>query len=405
MGCKKNWIFEWVAIIGIFLFFATAVAGADKFYITPKFTAGWQAESNYWKSETDEREVFTYLLQPGIEAGYETAKSMFALDYTLSAFFYDDQDSVPAGELKADDDDYLGHTAILKARTTPTARLLLGLDNSFYLTRNPAQTDAVDNTISRDKYYINRFTPQMVYELGGRFSAGLRYRNTITKYLEGNNEDSLEDRGMLDLIYNLSRTALMDLDYQHWRRNYDGDTSDYTSNQLALILKKQFKYLSLEAGGGYQNRRFDDSDLDDISTPIYRGAITGQYPPAPASPSSHLALIFEQNFNDQGLGNQYYVARRLTLRAGYVFLEKIVTTLEGWFQNSDYKDVTGITSSGATEKRDDDTYRIFGSIGYRFFDWMQFSVGGGYEDRDSNIVGLSYDNKFIRAQLDFAYKF
>jgi hypothetical protein len=404
MGFNKHWIFELPAAIGIFLFIVPVAFGAGKFYLIPKFTAGWQLDSNYWKSETDEREVFTYLLQPGIDVGYETVKSNFSLGYSLNAFFYEDRDSVPPGELSAEDDDYVGHTAVLKARTSPTARLLLGFDNSFFLTRNPAQTDAFDNTITRDRYYINRFTPQVVYELGGRFSAGLRYRNTITKWLEGENEDSLENRGMFDLIYNFRRTALLDLDFQHWRRNYEGNTSDYTSNQIALRLRTQFRYFSLEAGGGYQNRQFDDSELDDISTQVYRGAVIAQYPAVPASPSSNLSLVYEQNFNDLGPENRYYVARRLTFKAGHIFLKKIETSLEGWYQNSDYKEGI-ITASGETENRNDDTYRIFGKIGYRFFDWMQLSIGGGIEDRDSNVDGLSYDNTFFRAKLDFARKF
>ena len=115
--------------------------------------------------------------------------------------------------------------------------------------------------------------------------------------------------------------------------------------------------------------------------------------------------MFDQNFNDQGVGERYYVARRLTLKAGHVFLEKIVLELEGWFQNSDYKDTYGLTSSGKTEKRDDDRYYFFGSVGYRFFDWLTLSAGGGYDERDSNIDNLSFDNKFFRTQLDFDFEF
>jgi opacity protein-like surface antigen len=135
------------------------------------------------------------------------------------------------------------------------------------------------------------------------------------------------------------------------------------------------------------------------------GAITGQWPPAPDRAGSRFALRFDQNFNDNGLGSGYYVARRVSLVLGHIFLEKIETSLEGWYQNSDYKEDRGLTSSGSLEKRDDDAYRIFGRIGYRFFDWMTFYVAGGYEDRDSNLVGLSYDNTFLRARLDCKFEF
>jgi opacity protein-like surface antigen len=405
MAFKKRWILITAISIGISLCLPLNLLGAGNFIVTPKIAAGWQADSNYWKSEDGEQEVFTYLIQPGIELGYETAKSLVALNYSANAFFFDDQESVPDGQPDASDDDYLGHTAIFQAQTRPTGRWLLALDNSFYLTRNSAQTDSLGNFTDRDKYWLNRFMPRVDYDISRRFAAGLRYRNEVIEWIDGDNDDSNENRGIGDLIYKISPTAHLDLEGQHWKRDFDGNESDYTSNQLRLILRKQFKVISFEAGGGYQDRSFDDSDEDDISTPAWMGAITGQWPPAPNRASTHFALTFDQNFNDNGLGSGYYVARRLSLILGHIFLEKIETSLEGWFQNSDYEDTRGLTSSGSTEKRDDDTYRIFGRVGYRFLDWMTFYVAGGYEDRDSNIVGLSYDNTFLRARLDCKFEF
>ncbi len=402
---KKRWVLITTISIGISLCLPLNLLGAGKFIVTPKIAVGWQVDSNYWKSEDNEQEVFTYLIQPGVELGYETGKSLVSLNYTANAFFYDDQDSVPSDQRKASDDDYLGHTALFQAETRPTGRWLLGLDNSFYLTRNAAQTGSLGNFTDRDKYWVNRFMPRVYYDISRRFAGRLRYRNEALHWLDGDNDDSTENRGVGNLIYKISPTADLDLEGQHWQRDFDGNTSDYTSNQLRLILRKQFKYISFEAGGGYQDRSFDDSDQDDISTPAWMGAITGQWPPAPDRASSRFALRFDQNFNDNGLGAGYYVARRVSLILGHIFLEKIETSLEGWYQNSDYKENRGLTSSGSIQKRDDDTYRIFGRIGYRFFDWMTFYVAGGYEDRDSNLVGLSYDNTFLRARLDCKFEF
>jgi len=184
-----------------------------------------------------------------------------------------------------------------------------------------------------------------------------------------------------------------------------------------LLLEKQFRHISLLAGGGYQNRRFDDSDVDDISTPAYIAAVRGQWPApstatkrqrleartgtrrlwltAPRGARSYFELMFDQNFNDTGLGTQFYVARQLRFIAGRTFAKKIVTRLEGRFQNSDFK----------KSDRNDDTYRLYGSIGYRFLRWLTFSVGGGYESRDSNVAGLDYDNAFFRAYLDVKWRF
>lgn len=175
-------------------------------------------------------------------------------------------------------------------------------------------------------------------------------------------------------------------------------------------------YLSV-GRGGYQDRRFDNSDRDDISTPAYIAAVRGQWPAppsatkrqrlearaairrrwltAPAGARSYFELMLDQNFNDTGLGSEYYVARRLSLIVGRTFAKKIVTRLSGYFQNSDYEDTD----------RNDDTYRIYGSIGYRFLPWLAFSVGGGYQDRDSNVDGESYDNAFFRAYIGAKWDF
>ena len=405
MGFRKNWFAVTAVNICICLCFPLTVFGSGRFIVTPKIAAGWQYDDNYWLSEDNEREVSTYLIQPGIELGYETAKSLISLNYTANAFFYDDHGSVDEDEQKASDDDFLGHTAIFQAETRPSGRWLLALDNSFWLTRNNAQTDRLGNFTDRDKYWLNRFTPRVYHDISRRFAAGLRYRNEQLEWIDGDNADSTEHRGIGDLIYKLSPTAQFDLEYQHWQRDFDGNTSDYTSNQLRLILRKQFKHISVEAGGGYQDREFDDSDQDDISTPAWMGAISGQWPPAPDRASSRFALRFEQNFNDNGLGSGYYVARRVTLVLGHIFQEKIETSIEGWYQNSDYEDNYGLTSSGSIQNRDDDTYRILGRVGYRFLDWMTAYVAAGYQDRDSNHDGKSYDNTFVRARIDCKYEF
>ena len=405
MAFKKRWIFITTICIGMSSCLPLNLLGAGEFIVTPKIAVGWQVDSNYWKSEDDEQEVFTYLIQPGIELGYETGKSLVSLNYTANQFFYDDQDSVAAGQRKASDDDYLGHTFLFQSETRPSARMLLGVDDSFYLTSNPGQADRLGNSTDRDKYWVNRFHPRVYNDFSPRLAAGLQYRNEILKWIDGDNDDSVENRGIGDLVYNISPTAQLNFEGQHWQRDFDGNTSDYTSNQLRLILRKQFKNISFEAGGGYQDRSFDDSDQDDINTPAWMGAITGQWPPAPDRASTRFSLTFDQNFNDTGLGSGYYVARRVSLVLGHIFLEKIETSIEGYYQNSDYEEYRGLTSSGDIDDRDDDTYEILGRVGYRLVDWMTIYVAGGYENRDSNIVGLDYDNKFLRARVDCKFEF
>lgn len=377
-----------------------------KFTLKPKLSASWKVDDNLYKAEAAEREVTTTLIQPGVEIGFQTPKSMITFDYTLDSYDYSDEDPVPAGAMSADSEDYTGHTAVFDLKAAPTKKVKLGLSNSYMKTRDPANSDAFNNSIARDKYSINRLTPQVFYDFGGKFTAGLQFRRTETDYDIGTREDSTESRPIFDMIYNFNKTTSVDLEYQYWDMDYDLGTSDYDSIQAKLIFRKQYKYFAVEAGAGYQSRDFDDPTLAGIDMFTYRFGIMGQNPPAPeAMPKSRLSLILESNLNDAGTGDAYYTATRFTFNAGHTFMEKFPVELTGKLQNSDYERTAGLTPVGTTELRDDDLFTIEGSVGYLFNEWLNFKVTTGHENRESNLAGKDYDNNYMKFLLKFSYSF
>ena len=392
----------------VLLFFLPAIGLAvPKFIIKPKFSTSWRLDSNFWKSERDEREVYTYLFQPGIDLGFKTAKTKILLDYTFDIHRYDDGDSVPFGARSASDEDFNGHTLIFQSRHKFSKRLTLGLDDSYYKTRDPAESDRFDDSISRQKYFVNRITPMLYYDFGEKFTLQLRYRNTVYDYkgIGGDYDDSDEHRGMFDLIYHFSRTASFDFEYQHWQKDYDVVTSDYKSDQINLIFNKEFKFFTFGAGGGYHERDFDNSALSDVHVWNYVISVLaekeGREEDSP--PRSYIRLSTERNFNDQALGDRYFIATTYTLDMGRVFKEKIKLDITAYYQNSDYKVGRGLTSGGNIALRDDDIYHISADIGYIFNDWLTFTITGGYKDRESNWRGYDYLNKYVIAKIDFRY--
>ncbi len=392
-----------LAVIVLIYYFPAAGQAVDKFTVKPKISASWKADSNYYKAETNEREVYTYLVKPGIEFGYQTAKSQVLLDYTMDVHRYDDQDPVPAGRTASEENDFTGHTGLLFIRTQPSDRLTLGLDDMFTKTRDPGSADNRSNDNARDKYYINQVTPLITYKFGPIFSTELRYKNTETDYDPAAREDSSEHRGILDLVYNFTRLTSLDLQYQLWERDYSGTTSTFTSNQVKLILRKQFKYFTLEVGGGYHDRDFENAGINDFDLFTWHFEIAGQNPPAPGAPKSYISLAADSNFNDAGEGQQYYVATQFTLTAGVIFLEKLPLDFRAMYQNSDYETTTGLTPAGTTELRDDGKIEFSGKLGYIITNWFQFYVAAGYEDRDSNLAGTDYTNKYLMVSLGLGY--
>jgi hypothetical protein len=364
---------------------------AQRLEIVPKLSTSWQVDSNYYLADYVEREVYTYKIQPGFNFDFETAKTNVMLDYTMDLYYYDDRDPVPPGEQPTDDDDFVGHTLTAEARYQAFDRLLVGLNESFYKTRDPAESDIFSNSIDREKYYINQVTPIVEYDFGPKFTLRLRYRNTDIDYNRSTTEDSDENRGLVNLVYNFTRSSSMDLEFQYWKKDYTADTSDYDSNQTKLIFRKQLRIFEISAGAGYQNRNFDDSGLDDIDVFTYNFNIDGQG--MLANRRTHISFNVEQNFNDQSIGNNYYTATRYILRGGHEFSSRLSGDFEASYMTADYENTS----------RDDDITEIFGTLGYKIARWLMFSVTGGIEKRDSNITGLDYDNTYFMATLKVAY--
>lgn len=367
-----------------------------KFRIVPRISAGFQADSNFFKSETNEQEVFTYSVKPGIELGYETVRSSIMLDYMLGANFYDYRDEKSLENDYDERDDYIGHDMTLAANTTPFDRLTIGLTNRFSKTEDSARADRYGNFTERENITVNSLEPSIIYRFGERFTARTGYRNKITKYERQNVNDSVEHRGLLKLYYNLTRKLSVNLQYDHWRMDYDGDTVDYDSDQIGLYFNRHFKHFGFMGGAGYHYRSFKTGEPGDMETFQYIFMINWQNPPIPnPDPRTAFNLTIERNFNDySGTGNNYYETTEFGLSASRIFLEKIPTSLSFEYKIFDYEEWVD-TDSGSNETRKDDSYEISAEAGYVFSNWLTVKASAGHEERDSNFTGYSYKNNYL----------
>ncbi|MBC2705980.1 outer membrane beta-barrel protein [Desulfobacula sp.] len=379
-------------------FTAQSVFAQGRMVIEPIIEIGMRTDSNFHKSETNEKRVHTYNVKPGIKFGYTTDKSLVSLDYFANILRYDDQDTIPAGQLKADDYDYVAHRALFRAQTQTTDHLLLGMDNLFIKSSDPASADTSSNAVDRYEYTMNSFSPRLVYNFGEKFGLGLKYTNLITDYSNdaaGEGEDSDENRGTFTLFYYLNPGTFFNLDYQTWSRDYDETSSDYDSDQVMVNVSHQFNYFTVSAGAGYHARDFDQTVASgDIDQFVWKFSITGQNPPDAAGiPKSSIYLAIGGNLNDSGSGDDYYNATRFDARVTHLFLGKINCTLAGWFQNSDYE----------TSVREDDRWLLSAGADYLINDFFTLGLEGGIEDRDSNEAGRDFDNKYVMFNIKFNY--
>lgn len=385
-------------ILSILFLFNSSGFCDDKFIIKPFISSSYQIDSNFFRTKDSEREVRTFTVSPGIEFGYQTAKSSIYAKGHLNQVWYDDLDTVPPGLAESDENEYTGHNLVLSADSRLFTRISVGVDNTWINTRVPEERDALDNFTDVNEYTLNIFRPQIKYRVSDRFALALEYKNKHIDYHSDADEDSSTGGVTTRLLYELNRRTTMDLEYRYWKNDYDLDSSDYTSDQYRVNLSRQMKYFNFKGGIGYHKREFEDADLDDIDTLSWSFNILGRNPPNPDAgerPRSYMQFRFEQNFNDAGEGDEYYIANRVSLNLGHLFLEKIDARIEGYIQNSDYKnDVQG---------RDDDTYSLSGTLTYFTTDRLTLSVKAGYQERDSNIDINDYNNTYALFKITFNY--
>jgi hypothetical protein len=388
-------------------------AKETKFSIKPMVSVDARYEDNFYLTEDNEIGMYTYIVAPGIVLGMETPKLKVDFSYTAEITSYDQQgeSSAPAGQKAGSDLDYLGHLAALTSRYQLTEKLTIGLDDSFYVTRYPTYYERLSDSTDRRKYWINRLTPMIYYDIDTRFSTGFRYQRENLEYTDSSYEDSTADRFYFDFIYNPSRTITLDLNYNYWTRDYDlSPPSDYDTHQITLAAQKRYKYFSFDGEAGYQGRSFDDNFLDDANNFRYKFSITAQNPPppelrrvmgeVPERARSHIYLAVENTLNDVG---PTYTGQRFTLSAGHVFLQKLLTMVRAYYQLSDYDTERGLTPDGSLAVRDDDTYNFYGRVGYLITEKIMLSFTAGRENRDSNLAGFDYVDNYAYIRFDFNY--
>lgn len=404
-------------------FFAAGVGWAEesgesgesksKFKIKPMISAATRYESNFFLTENNERGMFTYFVAPGVGVTYETPKLKVNFDLTIEGVAYSDDGDAPTGEQKGSDLNYIAPLVALNTRYNVTERLTIGLEESFYVTRYPYYYDRLSNSTDRRKYWINRLAPLISYEFQDRFELGFRYHWQVVNYTESDYQDSTENKFFLDLLYNPQRTLTVGLDYQYWMINYSDDPLnpyDTRTYQLWVMGQKRYKYFSFDGAIGYSDRSFQDSAQGSEGAVVYKASFTAENPPppdvrrplgqAPERAKSHIYGAAERNYNSLG---DSFIANRFTLSAGHVWAGKILAVVRGYYQIADYDHTSGLTPGGNIAVRDDDFYNISGRVGYLITKVMEISITVGKENRNSNLAGYDYDDKFAYLRFSFGF--
>jgi len=381
-----------VFLAALMLSFCTVdrVAAQVHVNVTPRVLVDSQYTDNFFRSAKDEIPVWYTHAGAGLGLEAVTDRSKLNFSYDIGHYFYQDSEK----DFDSNKLDYTGHNLNLAAETKQFSRLVFGLEDTFFLTREPSSADAFSNAVDPEKYWRNRMGPFLLYDISEKGQVRLGYRNEALRYLDPKlpKADSDENRGLLTLTYHLNDTNHLDLATQYWERTYSGlsTQSDYTSLQTELIYRHEFNtYFSGEVGGGYQSREFDEGDIDSIGSPVFHIGAQGK------SDRTRLEGTLAYNVNDFAQGNEYFKAIRADLFFQRLFLERFRFYLGGYYQYSDYE---------FTPRRDDVWDASIG-LGYRFFhERLELGVEYGHSDRNSNESGFDYTDNRLLGRLNLAFE-
>jgi len=374
----------------VFSVYPQTVHADGKIVTRLNVATGVAYEDNYFLTADNEKSVSSYFIKPGIEFGYTTPKSNLLFNYVLDANWYDEEGSSPTGDLSSSDLNYVGHEMDFTGDTQITNHLNIKIEDTYILTRDPADLDDYSNEIIRNKYSKNILTPQLKYQFVERFSFGTGYRYTDIDYrnkLDGD-DDSTENRGLCNFHYDLNDLNSLVLQYQYWDKDYKRMINpDYISQQAALTLNRELKYYKLSLSGGYQSRKFENNIQEEMSDFIWAIKLSADRP--------EMLFTLSQNINDTAVNNDYYLATRFNASIGHTFLEKLNVKLRGYYQYSDYK--------RDSNDRKDNTADISCKLTYLRNEILSIGLEAGVEVRDSSLQDNDYENVYTLIGIQLNY--
>jgi hypothetical protein len=365
------------------------LAGAE-WSFTPSMTVEGEHSDNFFRAEDNKVNAWVIQYAPGFALEALTDKSRLDLNYTAGYFEHFGRQT---NGQSLSTEDYLGHNLMFYAASKVSTRVLGGIQEEYLLTREPGSTDNFNNQVTRDKYYRNRVTPFVTYDIAEKGELKCAYRNEQLDYIDApTRPNSVENRGIVTATYNMNNTNHIDIEEQVFRREYTaGLATNYDSYQTQLIYRRELSsWLAAQAGAGYQYRAFDNNvAAPDFGRPVYSIGVTG------ATAQTKMNLSFEHGIVDFTLDDSYFDAYRVNAFIQRLFLEDRLRAYGGgYWQLSDY--IVG--------SREDDTYNIYGGLGYSFCNkLLELSVEYNFTNRSSNTAGNNYAENIIYMRLSAKY--
>lgn len=253
------------------------------------------------------------------------------------------------------------------------------------------------------KYYANLASFDLNYDAGDNLSGLFNYSNFYLHYDDAVNEwlNRTDDALSFSLSYHYSPKTSFFVEYTHAFIAYDQDPANDSQDMFYYsgVNWKGSGKTSLTAKGGYQRKKFDDVEQDDLDTLALAAQLNYNITEkTKISLKLYKALEESDNITSRGVDTT-----AVRLRYDQRFSYRLAGSCDFSYEQNNYRGPSGVTSSAAGTDRDDLRFMVRPAIVYTFREWLTGELAYSFENRDSNENLYDYTSQTVLLSLNIAF--
>jgi polysaccharide biosynthesis protein VpsM len=369
-----------------------AVINAGPVVITPTLGSEFKHRSNIYLQEEDETESWIFLLRPVIKARAQDRENYYEVGYEGEAAWYDE-------DQKDNRNDYFDHTLTADAFILYDEFWTFTAFGSYAFLHEDRGTGLTEGSIGE------AVTEPVEYEqgdIGGSVEYGSQRGNGRLKFdasymdrtyqnfrqLTRTRDRDETDLGLTFFYPIATRTDLFT------RYNYKDIRYPNTFENLPALDSQEHSLTggleweitpntTSSAEAGYLKKKFDDPGRNDYTGLTWKVDLQMQL-----REQDFVVITGSRGSQETNLQGDFIRREELAADWTHDWSDRVNTTLRGSVGNDKYE--------GSQNGRVDDVYSLSLRADYEFRRWANLYTSYSWDEKDSNIVGLSYtDYTFI----------
>lgn len=360
--------------------------------VTPELGSEYKYRSNIYLQEENETDSWIFLLRPVVRARAQDRDNFYQLSYETEFAWYDE-------DYPSNRNDYFDHTfsgdayILFNEYWTFTAfgsYAFLHEDRGTGITEGDIG-EAVDKPVEYEQGDIKGSAEYGSQRGIGRLKFDASYmERTYTNFRELTRIRDRDETGLgLAFFHPLAPKTDIYVAYRYKDISYPNDFSDLPAldsqehNAVGGLEWEITPNLTSSAEAGYLKKTFDDSGRGDYTGLSWMLDLWVQL-----RERDLVVITGSREAQETNLQGDFIRSETLALDWTHDWSDRVYTKLSGSAGNDKFE--------GSQNEREDDIYNISLRLGYEFRRWANVYTSYHWDDKESNVDGLSYtDHTFI----------